>query len=95
MDNLQEQLEIGKQAEDFKNYIDEHPYFNGLLERVRMEYARMIFDLDSTQKDEFTRYKQSMEAVGQILNSISGDIYLGQQAYEKLNGISEEPKGLL
>jgi hypothetical protein len=31
----------------------------------------------------------------QIPHAISGDIYMGQQAYEKLNGLSEEPKGLL
>lgn len=93
--DLAEQLQIGKDAEDFKRYIDEHPYFNGLIERMRLEYAKMLMELPPTATDEFTNYRQSMDAIAGIMNAVSGDIYMGQQAYEKLNGLSEEPKGLL
>ncbi len=93
--DLQEQLEVGHQAEDFKQYIDEHPYFKGLLTRIELEMSRQILSLSPKDTDAFTEMKAEMNGVGQIMNAISGDIYMGQQAYEKLNGLSEEPKGLL
>ncbi len=90
-----EQLEIGRQAEEFKQYIEEHPYFNGLIDRMKLEYVRVLLDLNPDQTEEFTITKSEMRTLDQIPNAISGDIYMGQQAYEKLNGLSEEPKGLL
>ena len=93
--DLQEQLEIGKQAEDFKRYIEEHPYFKGLLTRIELEMSRQILSLSPKDTDAFTEMRAEMNGVGQIMNAISGDIYLGQRAYEQINGISEEPKGLL
>lgn len=93
--DLAEQLQIGKDAEDFKRYVEEHPYFNGLLERIKLEYARQILDLQPQSTQEFTVLRSELSSIDQIPNAISGDIYMGQQAYEKLNGLSEEPKGLL
>lgn len=93
--DLAEQLQIGKDAEDFKRYIDEHPYFKGLLERIKLEYARQILELQPQNTQEFTVLRSELSSIDQVMNAISGDIYMGQQAYEKLNGLSEEPKGLL
>ena len=93
--DLQEQLEVGKQAEDFLKYLSEHPYFEGLLERVKLEYARRILDLQPASKDDFSLYRASMTAVDEIMNAIRGDIYLGSEAFKQLNGESEQPKGLL
>ena len=93
--DLAEQLQIGKDAEDFKRYIEEHPYFNGLVERVKLELAKTILELDPDKTESFTYVRSRMIGVDDILNAVSGDIYMGQQAYEKLNGLLEEPKGLL
>ena len=93
--DLQQQLETGKNAEDFKRYIDEHPYFRELLERVKLEYAKQILSADPLDSHVLMRGRISMIAIEELTNAISGDIYMGQQAYEKLNGLSEEPKGLL
>ncbi len=93
--DLQEQLEIGKQAEDFLRYTEENGYFNRLIERIRLEYASMILELRPSSTEEFTNYRHRMDAIAGIMNSVKGDIYAGQVAYEKINGLSEEPKGLL
>jgi hypothetical protein len=93
--DLQEQLEIGKQAEDFLRYLSEHPYLEGLLERMKLEYARQILDLNHDQTIAFSNLKSEMVGVDQVMNSIRGDVYLGSQALKKLNGESDEPKGLL
>ena len=93
--DLTEQLRIGQEAEDFKRYIEEHPYFNGLIDRMKLEYVKVLLDLQPDQKDDFCITKSEMRTLDQIPNAISGDIYLGQRAYEQINGISEEPKGLL
>jgi hypothetical protein len=91
---LQDQLEIGKQAEDFLKYIHEHPYFEGLLDRIKLEYARRILELHPLD-DSFKTIKSSMDAMNEVMNAIRGDIYLGSEAFNKLNGTTEEPKGLL
>jgi hypothetical protein len=93
--DLQQQLEIGKQAEDFLKYTQEHPYFTNLLERVKLEYARRILGLEPIDKNDFTLYRSAMIAIDEIMNSVSGDIYLGAEAFKKLTGVTEEPKGLL
>jgi phosphoenolpyruvate carboxylase len=95
MDDLQQELEIGKQAEDFLRYTSEHPYFNGLLERIKLEMARVILDLNFSAKDEFSDMKSQMVGVDQIMNAIQGDIYIAREALKRLNGETEEPKGLL
>ena len=97
MDELQEQLERGKQAEDFLKYTQDNPYFNGLLERVKLEYASKALGLSISQetRDQYVILRGGMYAVDDITNAIQGDIYLGGEALKRLNGETEEPKGLL
>uniref|UniRef100_A0A6H1ZR45 Uncharacterized protein n=1 Tax=viral metagenome TaxID=1070528 RepID=A0A6H1ZR45_9ZZZZ len=89
--DLQEQLEIGKQAEDFLKYLAEHPYFEGLLERVKLEYARQILELMPDRKEAFSLMKSEMLGIDEIMNAVRGDIYLASEALKKLSG--EEDKG--
>jgi hypothetical protein len=91
--DLQDQLEIGKQAEDFLKYTQENLYFRGLIERIKLQYATNILALNSGQKDEFTSYRCKMEAVEDILNAVSGDIYLGSEAFKQLNEPADLMKG--
>lgn len=92
--DLQEQLEVGKQAEDFLRYIEENPYFKGLLERIKLEMARQILDLQPQNTERFSDLKIRMDAMDEILNAARGDIYLGSEALKKLDGV-KEPGGLL
>jgi hypothetical protein len=95
MDELQEQLERGKQAEDFLKYTQEHPYFNGLLERVKLEYARSLLEADPFASEILLKRRVQMMAIDDVMEAIRGDIYLGGEALKRLNGETEEPKGLL
>jgi hypothetical protein len=93
--DLQEQLEVGKQAEDFLRYTAEHPYFNGLLERMKVQLASLILNLPDEDIAKFSTYRNFMTALDEVRNTITGDIYLGAEALKRLNGETEEPKGLL
>ena len=91
MSDLQEQLEIGRQAGEFLKYLSEHPYFEGLLERVKLEHARLILDLPPEHKDLFAKYRHRMNAFADVLEFVRGDIYQAQEALKELNG--EKDKG--
>jgi hypothetical protein len=93
--DLQEQIDTGKQAEDFLRYLSDHPYFEGLLERVRLELARQILDLVPQQKDAFSEKMSQMNGVGMVLDAVRGDIYLAAEAFKQLNGLVDETKGIL
>jgi hypothetical protein len=95
VDDLQQELERGKQAEDFLKYTQEHPYFNGLIERVGLQYAQSILSLDPNEPDVFVRLRCRMQGAAEVIDAIHGDIYLGAEAFKKLTGVTEEPKGLL
>jgi len=93
--DLQEQLEIGKQAEDFLKYTQEHPYFEGLLERVKLELARTILELDPDKTESFTYCRNRMIGVDDVMDAVRGDIFLGTEAFKQLNGVIDENKGML
>ncbi len=93
--DLQEQYQTGKDAEAFLGYVSEHPYFEKLLERVKLEFARRILDLSPTDKDSFSLYRASMTAIDEVMNAIRGDIYLGSEALDQINGKAPAPGGLL
>lgn len=93
--DLQEQLEVGHQAEDFKKYVQEHTYFEKLLTRISLNLSGQILALAPNQKDAFVELRAQIDGINLIENAVRNDIYMGQVAYEKLHGLSEEPKGLL
>jgi hypothetical protein len=92
---LHDQLEIGKRAEDFLQYINENPYFNGLLERIKLQYAKEILGLNHEQRGEFAVLRCKAAGIDDVLEAIRGDVFLGAEAFKQLNGLSDEPKGLL
>ena len=93
--DLQEQLEVGKQAEDFLKYTQEHPYFEGLLERIRLEHARLILDLAPDHHELFAKYRHRMNMIADIMEFVRGDVFLGAEAFKQINGLVDEDKGLL
>ncbi len=89
--DLQEQLEIGKQAEEFNKYIEEHAYFKGLLERIKLQYAKEILGLRHDQRGEFAVLRCKAAGLEDVLNAVKGDIYLGTSALEEMEG--KKPTG--
>ena len=87
---LQEQVELGRQAEVFNRYVHEHPYFEGLLERIKLELMRQVVDLHPMQKDEFTELMIKIHFIPDIMNAVYGDIYMASEALGKLNGVKEQ-----
>lgn len=95
MDDLQEQLGIGNQAEEFLKYVSEHPYFEGMLERIRLEYGRQILSLLPEETAIFTALRTKMDAIDDVMNVARNDVLIGSDALKKLSGESEQPKGIL
>jgi len=87
---LQEQVDLGRQAEEFNRYVHEHPYFEGLLERIKLEFMQEMYGLDPSQKDEFSELMIKMHFIPDIMNAVYGDIYMASEALGKLNGVKEQ-----
>lgn len=94
MDELQEQLELGRQAREFEMYINMTPYFNKLVERIKLKYAADILNLHPTQKDEFVMNRCGIITLDDLMNTIISDIYIGEQADNAMSGVKDD-KGLL
>ncbi len=89
-DELQQLVEIGRQAEQFLEYLKENPYFRQLLERIKMELMQQMYGLTTNDKDIFVILKAQMEIIPEILDAVSGDILMAQDALKKLEGEEEK-----
>ena len=87
---LQDQIDIGRQAEEFLRYTADHPYFEGLLDRIKLESARQILDLAAHNTQEFTVLRIGMATVDEIMNAVRGDIYLASEALKQKEGIIDK-----
>lgn len=94
MDDLQGQIEIGRQAEEFLKYTWDYPYFNNLLERITKEFERQILELSPSQKDAFSNLMTGKIAMTTFIETVRSDIYLASEALKQLEGV-KEPGGLL
>ena len=91
---LREQMETARQAEEFLNYVEEKPYMKGLLERMKLTLAQWLLVLPPENKDEFFAIKTKYDFIDEFLNSVRGDVSIGQSALKQLEG-GEDQKGLL
>ena len=87
---LQDQIDTGRQAEAFLRYTRENPYFEGLLERMRLEYARLMLDLGPHHTQEFTALRIGMSTIDEVMNAVRGDIYLASEALKQREGIIDK-----
>lgn len=92
--DLQHQVEVGRNAEEFFKYINERPYFRELIERIKLEYAQRILSLKPEDKESFTTYKSKMNAFDDIENAVLGDIKAGEIALNQQEGRTP-PEGIL
>jgi hypothetical protein len=89
---LQDQIDTGRQAEEFLRYTSEHPYFDGLLERVKLECARLILDLSISPetRDQYLVLRGRMFGFDDVMNAVRGDIYLASEALKQRDGIIDK-----
>ena len=92
--DLQTQVEIGRQAEGFLEYVSREPYFVELIERVKLEYAGRILALHPKDSTEFTVLRERMDVWDEIMSAVRGDITMASEAMKLIDG-TEEKKGLL
>lgn len=89
--DLQDQLEIGQQAEEFLRYVDENPYFRKLIERVVLEYSARLLGLKPDQRDDFSRLKERVDVwQSEILDAIGGDIANAREALRMMEGNKQQ-----
>lgn len=91
---LQDQLELGRQAKEFQSYININPYFYKLLEREKLRYVGEILSLNPKEKDDFSLNRMAIIALDDLENTFKGDISLGEMAEKRLSG-EPEKGGLL
>jgi hypothetical protein len=84
---LQDQIDTGRQAEEFLRYTQEHPYFEGLLDRIKLEMTKQILMLTPQQTYTFAEIKSEMNGIDQIMNAVRGDIYLASEALKQIDGV--------
>jgi hypothetical protein len=87
---LQDQIDIGRQAEEFLRYTSEHPYFEGLLDRIKLEMAKQILTLTPQQTEVFSEMKAEMNGIDQVMNAVRGDIYIASEALKQREGIIDK-----
>ena len=78
--NPQDQIDTGRQAEEFLRYLEDHPYFEGLLERVKLELASTLIGLDPDKTESFTYVRSRMIGVDDVMEAVRGDIFLAGEA---------------
>lgn len=92
--DLQDQVDIGKRAEDFLRYLDDNPYFYDLINRVKLQYSANILSLNSSEKDKFAINIERMDVwSNEIIDAVRGDIQVAIHALKIMEG--EPEKGLL
>jgi hypothetical protein len=93
---LQDQIDTGRQAEEFLRYTSEHPYFNGLIDRMKLELVRHILEMDvrayklsglDAAKEMFIAKRMQMHILDDVLDAVRGDIYLASEALKQIDGV--------
>jgi hypothetical protein len=90
-----ERMEIGRQAEEFLQYIEEKPYFEEMIERMRLGLMAEMCSLRSNQKDEWAVLSDRFHFLAEIVNMARGDVFIGREAYESENGLKRVERPIL
>lgn len=93
--DLQKQIEIGKMAEEFLQYLAGHPYFESLIERIDLGLASQLLSLPAQDATGFFSIQTQRSAVHDVLEAVRGDVQIGARAFEALAGGSVDNGGLL
>jgi hypothetical protein len=94
----QQLINRGSDAEQFKRYLEDNPYFNSVVEEARRIITESIMSLKPDEQMKFTVLKSMLTSIDDLLNLIEIDVYAGQKALAKLQAGGDEgitQKGIL
>lgn len=92
--DIYEQMEQGRQAEEFLKYVQEHPYFEEMLDRMRLGIMAEMCALRPGQTEEFKTLSERFHFLPEIVNMARSEVLIGREAYESVNGI-KHAEGIL
>lgn len=91
-DLLQQQVDDGSMAEQFIS-SEYWEYLLKKLAEIDTDYANNILKQNPFDTNSFILAMGKREALYDIVNKINGEMLMGQQAQQQLDGI--KPKGIL
>lgn len=74
------------QAQEFKTYLKENPYFLSIVNELQDENKQAILDLNPNNKDMFTFLQATRLGIGLPLSRVDQDIIMGNDASNRLEG---------
>lgn len=80
----QEIINRGSDAEQFKRYMEENPYFTSVIALSKQLLWQNICDLRPEDQMMFTVLKARQDAIEELMNLIEIDIYEGQKAISRM-----------
>jgi len=80
----QEIINRGSDAEQFKRYLEDNPYFTSVIALSKQMLWQNICGLRPDEQMKFTVLKAQQEAIEELMNLIEIDIYEGQKAISRV-----------
>lgn len=82
----QQIINRGSDAEQFKRYLEDNPYFGSVIELARQLIAQNIDGLKPDEQMKFTILRSQSMAISMLLDLIEMDIEAGQKALGRMQG---------
>ena len=80
----QQIINRGSDAEEFKRYIDDNPYFNSVVALSKELILQNIMSLRPDEQMKFTVLKSQGKAIDALMNLIEIDISEGKKAIDRM-----------
>lgn len=88
----QEITNRGTDAEEFKRYLEERPYFTSVVAVAKQMIWNNIASLRPDETIKFTVLKSQLTGVEELMSLIEMDIEAGQKALARMQGVNEVKK---
>lgn len=85
-EELQQAVERGRQALEFKRYCEQEGYLNNLLDTFKMVIMNEMVTLDFQETEEFKRLSVEFRFIDKIYAAIENDIEFARQCHDVLAG---------
>lgn len=89
----QEIINRGSDAEQFKRYVEDNPYFTSVVALSKQLIWQNICALKPDEQMKFTVLKSQELAIEELMNLIEMDIYEGQKAISRLQELETREEG--
>jgi len=90
---LRAEIELGRQAEDLKRYLEGNPYLYQVFERIKLGIWAQILSLKPSEHEAFASLKARHDYLYDPLACIDHDILIGQNAMKALESGKESSEG--